>query len=79
MFSVDFISGSRDFSQHLNSGVLIILIHSADPCILVMVWTDCAQACSKESFRALVVYYVVFTPHSGLGGLGAYGLGGLGA
>ena len=23
--------------------------------------------------------YVVFTPHSGLGGLGAYGLGGLGA
>ena len=29
MFSADFISGSRDFTQHLTSGVLI-LIHSAD-------------------------------------------------
>ena len=30
----DFISGSRDFTQHLTSGELI-LIHSADVCILV--------------------------------------------
>ena len=32
--SRDFISGSRDFTQHLTSGELI-LIHSADACILV--------------------------------------------
>ena len=34
MFPVDFISGSRDFTQHLTSGEPI-LIHSADACILV--------------------------------------------
>ena len=36
MFSADFISGSRDFTQHLTSGELI-LIHSADVCILVQI------------------------------------------
>ena len=33
MFSADFISGSRDFTQHLTSGE-VILIHSAAVCIL---------------------------------------------
>ena len=32
MFSADFISGSRDFTQHLASGVLS-LIHSAYSCL----------------------------------------------
>ena len=36
MFSADFISGSRDFTQHLTSGELV-LIHSADACILVQI------------------------------------------
>ena len=36
MYFADFISGSRNFKQHLTSGVLI-LIHSADVCILVVV------------------------------------------
>ena len=36
MFPADFISGSRDFTQHLTSGELI-LIHSADACILVQI------------------------------------------
>jgi len=31
IFSADFISGSRDFTQDLTSGVLI-LSHSADAC-----------------------------------------------
>ena len=39
----DFISGSRNFKQHLTSGVLIF-IHSADACILVMAFVDCARA-----------------------------------
>ena len=34
MFPADFIAGSRDFTQHLTSGELI-LIHSAYVCILV--------------------------------------------
>ena len=42
MFTVDFISGSQNFTQHLTSGVLI-LIHSADSCILVMECVDCAR------------------------------------
>ena len=45
MFSADFISGLRDFTQHLTSGVLI-LIHLADLCILVMACLDCARASS---------------------------------
>ena len=36
MFPADFISGSHDFTQHLTSGELI-LIHSADACILVQI------------------------------------------
>ena len=36
MFPADFISGSRDFTQHLTSGELI-LIHLADTCILVKI------------------------------------------
>ena len=40
MFSADFISGSRDFTQHLTSGE-IILIHSADACHLGV---NCARA-----------------------------------
>ena len=35
IFSADFISGSRDFTQHLTSGVLILL-HLADACVLVI-------------------------------------------
>ena len=34
MFPADFISSSRDFTQYLTFGELI-LIHSADACILV--------------------------------------------
>ena len=41
MFPADFISGSRDFTQHLTSGELI-LIHSADVCILVKTARACA-------------------------------------
>ena len=41
MFSADFISGSRDFTQDLTSGVLI-LIYPADSFVLVMAWVDCA-------------------------------------
>ena len=37
----DFISGSRDFTQDLASGVLI-LIHSANAFVLVMACVDCA-------------------------------------
>ena len=44
MYFADFISGSRDFKQHLTSGVLI-LIHLADACILVMACVDCARVC----------------------------------
>ena len=44
MFPADFISGSRDFMQHLTSGELI-LIHSADVCILA-----CARA-AKNPFK----------------------------
>ena len=45
MFSADFISGSRDFTQHLTSGELI---HSADVCILV----EIARArAAKNSFE----------------------------
>ena len=36
MFSADFIFGSRDFTQHLTSGE-IILIHAADAFILVYI------------------------------------------
>ena len=47
MFSADFISGSRDFMQHLTSGELI-LIHSADLCMLVQI----ARArAAKNSFE----------------------------
>ena len=45
ILSADFISGSRDFTQDLTSGVLI-LIHSADAFVLVMACVDCARACS---------------------------------
>ena len=37
------------------------------------------KAQQNESHHLLVVYVQHFTPRSGLGGLGAYGLGGLGA
>ena len=47
MFSADFISGSRDFTQHLTSGELF-LIHSADMCILV--WIARAHA-AKNPFE----------------------------
>ena len=48
MFSADFISSSRDFTQDLTSGVLI-LIHSPDACVLVTLYgvcRMCARACS---------------------------------
>ena len=44
MYFADFISGSRNFKQHLTSGVLI-LNHSADACILV------AARASKNPFE----------------------------
>ena len=46
MFSADFIIclvRAIQFAQNLTSGVLI-LIHSADACILVMACVDCARA-----------------------------------
>ena len=47
MFSADFISSSRDFTQHLTSGEFV-LIHSADVCILVYI----ARArATKNSFK----------------------------
>ena len=45
MFFAGYISGSRDFTQDLSSGV-VILIHSADARDLVMACVDCARACS---------------------------------
>ena len=42
MFSTRVISGLRDFTQDLTSGV-VILIHSADACLLVMA---CMCKCS---------------------------------
>ena len=51
MYFADFISGSRNFKQHLSSGVLIF-IHSVDACILVMACVDCARArASKNPFQ----------------------------
>ena len=50
MYFADFISGSRSFKQHLTSGVLI-LIHSADACILVVACVDCAREQSKNPFQ----------------------------
>ena len=41
MFSVDFISGLHNFMQHILTSNELILIHSADPCILVMACLDC--------------------------------------
>ena len=43
MFSAGFISGSRDFTRDLTSGVLT-LIHLADAFALVMACVDCARA-----------------------------------
>ena len=51
MFSPDFISGSRDFTQDLTSG-LLILIHSADACVFSKACVDCARACCKKPFPA---------------------------
>ena len=42
MFSADFISGSRDFTHGLTSGVLSF-IHLADACVLVMASVNCAR------------------------------------
>ena len=47
MFSADFISGSRDFTEHLTSGELI-LIFSADACILGV---DYTRMCSEKPFQ----------------------------
>ena len=41
MFPADFISGSRDVTQHLTSGELL-LIHSVDAYILVQIACACA-------------------------------------
>ena len=43
--TADFIFGSHDFTQNLTSSVLV-LIHSADAFVLVMVCVDCTRACS---------------------------------
>ena len=51
MFFADFISGSRDFTQYLTSSVLI-LIHSADACILVMACVGCVRVrAAKNPFQ----------------------------
>ena len=51
MFPADFISGSRDFTQDLTSDVLI-LIHSADALVLVMVCVDFAcPSAAKNPFE----------------------------
>lgn len=57
MITADFISGSRDIMQDLISSVLI-LIHSADVCILVMVCLDCARMCSEKPFPASLTIHV---------------------
>ena len=54
MFPADFISGSRDFTQHLTSGELM---HSVDACILVYI----ARACSEKPFRASLNEIETFT------------------
>ena len=61
MYFADFISGSRNFKQHLTSGVLI-LIHSADACILVVACVDCARVHLKtlSSLQPIVVVAVFF-------------------
>ena len=51
MFSADFISGSRNFRQHVTSGVLI-LIHPADAYTLVMACVACVCVCS-------IVIYII--------------------
>ena len=45
MFCADFISSSRDFTQDLTSGVLV-LIHSADAFVLVMACVEFTRRCS---------------------------------
>ena len=52
IFCADFISGSRDFTQDLTSGVLI-LIHSADAFVLVMACVDCARV-QQKTFSSLL-------------------------
>ena len=51
MFPADFISGPRDFTQHLTSGELI-LIHSANACILVKIARAREAKNPFEPFRA---------------------------
>ena len=53
VFSADFISGSRDFTQDLTSGVLI-LSHSPDACV-------CARSCSSKPFRVKRPFLCVFS------------------
>ena len=52
MFSADFISGSRDFTQHLTSGELIL--------IRVHLGVDCARACSEKPFRASLTVLILY-------------------
>ena len=52
MFSADFISGSRDFTPHLTSGELI-LIHSADACILVQIARARAASLLNRAFNII--------------------------
>ena len=54
MFSADHISGSRDFTQDLTSGVLI-LIHSPDACVLVIACVECARVQLKTLSSLLKV------------------------
>ena len=48
MSPAGFISGSRDFTQHLTSGELILIRFSWR----VHLGVDCARACSEKPFRA---------------------------
>ena len=54
MLSAVFVSGLHSFTQHLTSGVLI-WIHSADPCILVVACEDCVHMCSLRPFPASLI------------------------
>ena len=57
MFPAAFIFGSRDFTQHLTSGELI-LIHSADVCILVQI---ARVRAAKNPFEPPQVYNNIVT------------------
>ena len=62
MFSAYFFSGLGDFMQYLTSTVLI-LMHSADACILVMAYVDCACPCSYKPCLASIIKCIILITH----------------